>query len=389
MTGRRISLARQNLSHEKTRTLIASLGIGFAVVLLFIEIGFYNASLDSPTALIRILNGELILASKGKYSLVAEVGFPRERLMQARNCDHVESAAPLYLRQMGCILRVTGSRGFPIRVFATDLNNPALDLTELTTYFNELSRPQTALVDAATRDFYGVPKNEAALKQLRFELNRQDLNLVGHFRLNTDLVNDGNLLMSDRNYAHYLAGLSRGDPLSTVELGVIRLTDPSTAPAVKAQLETLLPDDVAVYTIDEFDRMEQKFWKTRVPVGGIFFVGAAVGFLVGVVICYQIIYSDAAGQLPEFATLKAIGYRPRYFYRVMIEQALYLAVFGFVPGVLASVVAYAWLSASTGLVLQLTPARVLLVFAFTVAMCLISGVLAIRKVVGVDPAELF
>ena len=389
MTHRRISLAWQNLTHDKPRALIASGGIGFAVVLLFVEIGFYNSSLDSPTAPLRILGGEIVIASRAKYSLVAEVGFPHDRLIQAQNCPGVESAAPVYLQQLGCILRVSGQRGFPIRVFAIDLENPAFAFPELDEFADELKQPRTALVDAATRRFFGIPQGNDELRSEKVELGRRTLNLIGRFQLSTDLVNDGNLLMSDRNFARYFPRRSGGRPLSMVDLGVIRLAEGADSLAVKSQLESILPDDVTVYTLPQFRALEHRFWKTRVPVGGIFLVGAVVGFLVGVVICYQIIYSDAASQLPEFATLKAIGYRPRYFYRVMIEQAFYLAVFGFVPGVLASAFVYSELSQRTGLVLQFTPGRLLLVFVFTVAMCLISGVLAIRKVISVDPAELF
>ena len=114
-----------------------------------------------------------------------------------------------------------------------------------------------------------------------------------------------------------------------------------------------------------------------------------MGFFVGVVICYQVIYADVAGHLREFATLKAMGYPQRYFVGLVLRQSLYLSLFGFIPGLLASLVLYAALAEYTGLLLILNARRALLVLLLTVAMCAISGTLAMRKLWSADPAELF
>jgi putative ABC transport system permease protein len=118
-------------------------------------------------------------------------------------------------------------------------------------------------------------------------------------------------------------------------------------------------------------------------------MGAVMGFVVGVIICYQIIYSDIADHMAEFATLKAMGYSNTYFVRVVIQQALYLSILGFIPGVLISLGLYYVLAETTGLLMILNFRRALLVLVLTMTMCVVSGLLAMRKLVAADPAELF
>jgi putative ABC transport system permease protein len=110
---------------------------------------------------------------------------------------------------------------------------------------------------------------------------------------------------------------------------------------------------------------------------------------VGVIICYQILFTDVVDHLPQFATLKAIGYHGGFLVRVVLGESLCLALLGFVPGLGLSAVLYAMVDALTGLPMVLTVWRGGLVLALTVAMCLLSGLIAVRKVVAADPADVF
>ena len=118
-------------------------------------------------------------------------------------------------------------------------------------------------------------------------------------------------------------------------------------------------------------------------------VGATMGFVVGVVICYQIVYADIADHMREFATLKAIGYGSRYFLGLVLQQCLYLSVLGFLPGLAVSFLAYKILERVTGLTMELSLLLALSVLGVTAAMCVISGLLAVSKLIAADPADLF
>src|SRR5207245_4245857 len=154
-------------------------------------------------------------------------------------------------------------------------------------------------------------------------------------------------------------------------------------------LRSALPPDVQIQTKQDFLDQEMTYWKENTPLGYLFGLGAALGFVVGIVICYQILYTDVVDHLPQFATLKAIGYRDRFLRRVVLREALYLSLLGHVPGLAISYLLYLLLAGATGLPIEMPLSRVALMLALTVAMCMVAGVIAIRKVIAADPAEVF
>jgi putative ABC transport system permease protein len=158
---------------------------------------------------------------------------------------------------------------------------------------------------------------------------------------------------------------------------------------VRAELRQRLDDDVLIRSRNEYRAKEMAFWSSSTPIGQIFIVGVFVGFLVGVIICYQIIASDIADHMPEFATLKAMGYSERYFYGLVVTQAFYLSLLGFVVGTAIGELLYRTVSNSTGLPMLITFGRGGFILALTIAMCVISGLLALRKLLKADPATLF
>jgi DevC protein len=148
-------------------------------------------------------------------------------------------------------------------------------------------------------------------------------------------------------------------------------------------------DDVKVMTKSAFRDQERRFWRTSTPIGFIFGLGGLMGLIVGIVICYQVLATEVADHLPEFATLKAMGYGDLHLCGVVLQQALWLALCGFIPGVLVSLGLYSLLGEQTGLPMALTWDRAATVLAGTVVMCTLSGLITLRKVLTADPAELF
>jgi putative ABC transport system permease protein len=382
-------LAWKNLTHDPRRLAVALSGVCFAVVLIFIELGFMNALLDSTVQILRNLNGELVIVSSMNYALPAREGFDARRIGQARGVRGVKAVYPLFL-ETTCLLRKEGARGYPIRVLAYDIDDEGVRLDLPEELRNALRNPESALTDTANRHKYQIPAAEADLASYRGELAGKHLELVGQFQMGIDFVNDGNLLMTEQNFAHYFPYRAGGrDPLSVVDLGVVQL-EPGANPAlVKQRLQQALGSTIDIFTKQEIIDREMRFWQTSVPVGFIFLVGVYMGFIVGVIICYQIIFSDIADHMREFATLKAMGYHHRYFMGLVLFQAVYLSLLGFVPGTVLSYVLYKLVSLATGLTLVLTPATIALVLVVTVAMCVVSGSLAVRKLLSLDPAELF
>ncbi len=385
-------LAWKNLTHDPRRLVVACGGVSFAVLLMYMELGFLNALLDSNVELVRRLQADLIIVNKARFAVVASDRFPLQRLYQVRAHAGVE-VYPLYLESAGSILRRKGQKGYSIRAIAFDLDHPLFEPATVAAHKSELRSPGMALADAKSHPDYGIPQDPSLLPEYEAELNGQKLRLAGKFTLCTDFANDGNLLMSKPTFARFFPlrdGIG-GDPLSSVDLGIVQLKPGSnlSLAALKAQLTKELPGDVAVFTKQEFITRERTFWSVSTPVGYIFLVGTVIGFVVGVIICYQIIHADIADHLPEFATLKAMGYSTFYFIWLVIGEGLYLSLIGFIPGAFLSYALYMLLAYRTGLLMEFRPDVSAIVLVSTMVMCVSSGVFALRKLLLTDPASLF
>lgn len=386
-------LAWLNLIHDGRRLGIAAAGIGFAALLIFMELGFYNALLDSTVEVFERLDADLVMTSRAKFAMPARERFEKTRLRQVKTLVDAE-VTPIYMETVAAHLRRSGKKAHSIRVIAWPLDKPGLDLPEVRQYAAELRQGNAALFDRRSKSHFGFPKSASQLDSFQSQLVGQPLRLVGSFRLGTDFANNGNLVMSSDSFARFFAWRADGDdPLRLVDLGAIRLPpgkrSQREARSVAAYLNRQLPQDVRVMTKQEAIRREKTFWRTNAPIGYIFTVGAVMGFIVGIVICYQIIYADISDHLAEFATLKAMGYHDRYFLSLVIWQSFYLSWIGFVPGALVSWGLYNLLGEMTGLMMIFRLSLVLVVWATTLLMCVCSGLLALRKLHTADPAELF
>jgi putative ABC transport system permease protein len=151
----------------------------------------------------------------------------------------------------------------------------------------------------------------------------------------------------------------------------------------------MLPPDVEVLTKAGFIAREQAYWRKNTPIGYVFTFGVVMGLVVGAVIVYLVLFVNVAERLPEFATLKAIGFTDRALFGVVLQQALILAALGFAPGMLMCCGLYTLTAHATHLPLELTFGTSGLVFALTLVMCCASGAAALRKVRAADPAEVF
>jgi len=191
-------------------------------------------------------------------------------------------------------------------------------------------------------------------------------------------------MLSDRTFVSLLRGSAPG-----VDLGVVKVRPGDDPAAIQQALRKALPDTMAVFTKPELIEFERKFQAAISSAGPIFAMGTVVGFVVGMLISYQITYTDVADQLPQYATLKAIGYRTGYLLRVVLEQAALNALAGWVPAVLVSILLYRVIGKVALLPLHMTAKIVFVSLGLTLGMCLISAAIAVRRVATADPAEVF
>ena len=102
-------------------------------------------------------------------------------------------------------------------------------------------------------------------------------------------------------------------------------------------------------TLRELADKEQAFWQRVTPVGVVFDIGMVMGFIVGMAICYQVLFSEISDRLAEFATLKAMGYTNQWLLWVVVAEAVFLALLGYGVGFVLSQLAFLAIHDSTGL----------------------------------------
>jgi putative ABC transport system permease protein len=384
----KIPLAWLQLSHEKVRLLVAIAGISFADILMFMQLGFRDALFDSAISFHRNITGDIFLESPQSTALIAMTSFPSRRLYQAKAFPGVESATAIYLGQTIWRNPVDKSTR-SIFVYGFNPKDPQLfQLDGVKENIDRLKMPDTYLFDRKSRVQFGpIPQLFESGKKVETEIRSRKITIGGLFTLGASFGADGNLMTSDTNFIR-LFKRDRG----LIDIGVIQLK-PGTTPAQIAEtvdaMRAYYPKDVNVFSRQEFIDKELKYWQTGTSIGFIFTLGTVMGFIVGIVIVYQILYTDVADHLSEYATLKAMGYTDFYLLTVVFQEAIILSIVGFFPGMFAAVGLYTMTRNATNLPLLMTVARAATVFLLTMIMCVVSGAIAVRKLRAADPADMF
>ena len=382
---RRTPLGWLQLSHEKSRLLVALSGIAFADVLMFMQMGFQTALYDSNTRLHRSLQADILLTSPQARSMQNMPTFSRRRLYQAMDIPGVNSAEAMYVNNIIWKNPQT-HRQTSVQVIGFNPDQPVFDLPEVNRQLQSIKLPDTVLFDRNARGDYqqAIAKINQGEK-VTTEIEGRTITISGLYTVGASFGSDGSLITSDQNFLR----LFSRRPASNISLGLLKVKPGYDPKKVAKALQAYLKDDVRVMTHPEFIEFENNFWRTNSPIGFIFSLGVSMGFAVGVILVYQVLSTDVNAHVREYATFKALGYRNYYFLSVVFEQALILGALGFIPGVAVSLGLYQMTRTATNLPMYMTAARALHVLVLTIIMCSISGAIATRKLRSADPADMF
>jgi putative ABC transport system permease protein len=381
----KLPLGWLQLRHKPLRLLVALAGISFAVLLIMMQLGFRAALFESAVRFHERFEYDIALFSTDSVFIVRPQPFSLRRLYQAQSLDEVVSTAPVYISPAIWKNPWTSDRRSinAIGVNPEDdlLNSPGFSDGRL-----KMIRQDSVLFDGNSRPEFGAV-GEAVEQdgQLTTEVNDREVDVVGIFKMGTSFGIDGTIITSDDNWLRLFPERER----NSIHLGLITLAEGANPVAVRDQLRAYLPADVLVMTKQDFVDRESAYWDSATPIGYVFFFGAVMGFVVGAIIVYQILFADVSEHLNEYATLRAIGYSNSFVVGIVLQQAVILAVLGFMPGVAVANWLYGGAAAATSLPIYLTMDRAITVFVMTLTMCSISGILAVRKLRKLDPADVF
>ncbi|MBJ7297203.1 MAG: FtsX-like permease family protein [Dolichospermum sp.] len=386
-----IPLPWLQLIKQKVRFFVALAGIAFISVLMFMQIGFQDALYSSATQVHKHLRGDLFLISSQYKSLTSTQSFPRSRLYQILGFNGIESVEPLYV-QFAKLKNPINGRKYPIYILGFDPVKSIFTLPEVDQNFQLLKIPDQVFFDRAARPEFGpiaeyFQKNQPIGMEIFSYLGTigYKVKVSGLFTLGPSFGVDGNLIVSSSTFFKIFPEHRSNQ----IDIGLIHLKPNVNPQTILTTLSNSLPKDVTVMTRQEFIDFEKSYWTLRTPIGFVFNLMVMMGFVVGVIVVYQILYSNISTHFVQFATLKAMGFRNKYLLNVVFQQAIILAVLGFIPGFAISLGLYDIAKDATKLPIVMDLSKGLLVFTSVIIMCLTSGFFSTNKLRKVDPAEIF
>jgi putative ABC transport system permease protein len=390
-----VSLARKNLFEDLPRFLVAQAGIIFAVSLVTIQTGILKGFTRSTTQLIDNSPADIWVTSKDMVNFELTLPLSYKLLAQAQQVEGVARAEAIAVS--GGIWRNSDGTLAPIKVIGINPDEQLLSLGHLTQgTISDLKQPYQAIVDRSDLDSLNIQKvgENAQIGALTVQL----AGITQGIQSNASSPFVLTSLATAKAYSHYsliktsaqplapsLQSLTDNDPITYI---LIQAKPGQNLATLQQNLERALPDTHA-YTKAEMSTRTRVYWEQRTSIGFILGLGAAIGVIVGVVIVGQILYSSVSDHLREYGTLKAMGASDWVSSQIIIEQAVWMAIFGYLPGIGLGWIVKLWTLNTQGVLIVITPALAGSIFVVTVIMCISAGLFAMQKVNRVDPAIVF
>lgn len=382
----RLPIGWLQLTHNRTRFFAALAGVGFSNILIFMQLGFLGALVESIALPYRLMDADILIQASDANTLQDGSPLPRQRMFQALATPGVADATALYYNRLEW--KQADGTIRTLDVFGIDPAARVFRLPQINAALDQLKLSDTALIDRRTRN---VPADlfttVDAGKPFTFEANSlRTLTVVGTFEIGGGFSADGYLIVSDQTFMRIFKQRLPGAP----NIVFVKVKPDASISTVMDRLRQALPaSDTIMRSLETAIEKDQSFQTTQKPVGLIFGFGVFIGILVGIIISYQVLSTGVADHLSEYATFKAMGYRQSFFLSVVFEEALILALFGFIPSTAIALGLYALVASATGLPIAMTGSRIAFVFISTLVMCMISGAIATRRLARANPADLF
>lgn len=383
-----LPLAWLQLKRQPVRYLVAVTGIGFAALLMYMQIGFQSGLLTSATTFYQALDADLFLISPGTLNSGSFQQFPQSLLYQAPGIDGVQQAIPAYIANVS-VQKLDGIKPTNLRIIGFNPSNQIFNLKEVSAQLDKIKTPGFALFDTLGNKNTGpiaTAVKENGYQYLTLSNLSRQFRVAGLFRLGSTFAADSNIITSDTTAVELAF---RQINLGEISLGLIRLENGRSLDTIQKELQYLYGEELQVRTKKELIDQEQNYWNTASSFGVIFGFGTFMGLLVGGVVVYQVLYTDVSDHLKEYATLKAMGFSNMYILIIVIQEAFLLGISAFIPATLLSAAMYSFLTSAAGIRISMTSDKTILVGSLTMGVCAASAAIAIRKLRDADPASVF
>jgi putative ABC transport system permease protein len=367
------------LTHEIGRSTLAVGGVFIAILMVFLQLGFFSSVPVGGMIVYDKMHFDILLTSSSYVFQGQSYDFSRRRIYQALALAEVASVAPVYQDTAQWYDEQNAWRR-DVFVLAFKLGDSVFDAPDVDRQIDILRRPDTVLVDTSNYPTFGTITDGRIT-----EIGNRAVTIGGRYVLGVGFLGLGAILVSDQNFIRMFPNRA----LAGINLGLIRLKPGADPDITAAELRRIMPKDTRVFTRSELASHEIAYWLIRTSTGAVFGFGGVVAVIVGLVILYQTLSTQVARQLPQYATLKAMGYSDRYLGGIVISLAMLMAGIAFIPAIGAAIAVYKVIHDVTKLPIAMTHIRLVVVLGITVLMAAGSALYALRGVRQADPVDLF
>ena len=380
----RLPIGWLQLTHNRTRFAAALSGVAFANVLVFVQLGIMNAMGAATILPYSFFRADIMISASDANALADGGNVARQWLLQAMADPDVSDGAAVLI---GNAPWDRGEKDITLTTFGVDPAKASFIAPEIAAELPLLEIKDAAILDRMAR---GLPKDEGAAIRPQspktFETQGRALTAYSTFAGGGGFGGDGYMLVSDQTFLALFPERRSAAP----DHILLKLRPGAATEDVIVRLRSTISDPtLRIRSFYDASQEDLRYQQTKRPTGIIFGFGVLIGVLVGLVIVYQVLSSDVADHLREYATFKAMGYGPAFFLGIIFEEALILGVLGFVPGLVVGSSILMLMGQITSLPLSMTPSMIMIVFTGTIIFSALSGAIATRRLNAADPADLF
>jgi len=372
-------LSWRNAWHNKVRSLVALCGIMFAILLIFMELGFYGSARTNAIAVYDMLDFDVAVVSPECMYLGQLGDFPRHRFEEIRSIDGVESLSPLWL-QVGRWRNSDTREDWDMLAIAVEPSERPFRDSALNGRLPEVAMHDRALSDAVSRSEYGI-----LTAGVGSELVHHRIRIVGQFTMGAGFVAGSAIITSRQTFLDVFQEASHERP----NIGLVKIAPGASPRKIASEITAQMSPVATALTRSDFLKNEQAFWLRVKPIGIMFKTGVLVAVVAGTVVLYQVLVAEVQTRLREYSTLKALGYHDRFVYSVVVRQGLIYSWLAFIPAFFLSLLLYLLVRMKALVPIRMDIGRVGAVILLTSIMCLCASLLSLRKLKTSDPADLF
>ncbi len=373
-----IIVAGSNLLQHRLRLVSALAGVAVALFLLTLQISVLDAAKVKVTQLYDDFNFDLAAVPDTYQFLLNFETIDRVVLDQARATGDVSQAFGLNVDVVHWMQWPSKKLAY---LFLVGLDDPGTFVRDpvIRSGVKSLVSSQSLLMDSYSEPDIG-PLATGTTAKIGDELET----IAGHFRLGLFFYGEGTAIVRNTDFPR----LTDRDS-SKMSIGLFQLRPGVSPQKAKRDLEAIVPEHTLVFTRDELLQQERDYFLTVRPVGIMIYISMLIACLVGTVIIVQVLSTEVANRMKEYAVLKAMGSSPAFVYGIGVAQSVLVGLGGLLPALLLAGIVLWYIEYRTHLeaALGLMLLGKMLAITFAASICAAAAVLG--RVQRADPAALY